>query len=242
MPNASKDLYLSLLRGVLTRTLGGQVLDGGDPDQRRTGSDWPKAAETMMGEARLSNLEWCARTVLEDGIPGDLLETGVWRGGGTILMRAVLAAYEEPDRTVWVADSFCGLPAPDVANYPADAGGDLSGFADLAVSRADVEENFRKYGLLDSHVQFLEGWFKDTMPTAPIDRLAVLRLDGDYYESTIQVLEAMEPKLSVGGFCIIDDYGCYAACAEAVNDYRSERGITDEIVTIDWTGVYWRKS
>ena len=243
MQETPQDLYLTLLRSVLTRSLGGAVLDGGDPDKRRVGLDWPTEAETMMGEVRLQHLEWCVRQVIADSVPGDLLETGVWRGGGTILMRAVLAAFGCADRTVWVADSFRGLPVPDLVNYPADAGGeDLSGFSELAISRSEVEENFRKYGLLDDQVRFLEGWFKDTMPVAPIEQLAVLRLDGDYYESTIQVLETMEPRLAVGGFCIIDDYGWGKACAQAVSDYRGRHNIIEEICTIDWTGVYWRKA
>jgi O-methyltransferase len=79
------------------------------------------------------------------------------------------------------------------------------------------------------------------MPTAPIEKLAILRLDGDLYQSTMEVLTALYPKLSAGGFCIIDDYGAIPACRQAVEDYRSANGIEETLVSIDFTGVYWRK-
>jgi len=111
----------------------------------------------------------------------------------------------------------------------------------LAVSEAEVRANFERYGLLDDQVRFLPGWFKDTLPDAPIDRLAVLRLDGDLYESTIQPLDALYPRLSPGGFCIIDDYFGIKACRQAVTDYRAKHGVSAEIVHIGGTGALWRK-
>lgn len=157
------------------------------------------------------------------------------------MMRGVLAAYGVRDRTVWVADSFAGLPAPDPARWPADAGDSHHKATVLAVSEAEVRENFRRYGLLDDQVRFLPGWFRDTLPTAPIERLAVLRLDGDMYESTIEALNALYPRLSDGGFCIIDDYGAVEGCRRAVEDYRSSHQVEDPMIKIDLTGVYWRK-
>jgi O-methyltransferase len=111
----------------------------------------------------------------------------------------------------------------------------------LAVSEDTVRANFRRYGLLDDRVRFLRGWFKDTLPGAPIDQIGLLRLDGDLYESTIQALDALYPRLSVGGFCIIDDYHAIDACRQAVTDYREKHSISDNIVEIDGTGVFWRK-
>jgi O-methyltransferase len=96
--------------------------------------------------------------------------------------------------------------------------------------------------LLDEQVRFLEGWFRDTLPAAPIKRLAVLRLDGDLYESTIQALESLYDRLSTGGYVIIDDYGNVAGCRQAVHDFRARRGINEPIRPIDWAGVYWRRS
>ena len=97
--------------------------------------------------------------------------------------------------------------------------------------------------MLDDRVKFLVGWFKDTLPSAPIDKLAVMRLDGDMYESTVQAIENLYPKLSVGGFCIVDDYVLFPDQAQkAVHDYRAAHGITDEILDIDGSGAYWRKT
>ncbi len=163
-------------------------------------------------------------------MPGDFIETGVWRGGASIFMRAVLKAYRDTTRTVWVADSFQGLPKPDAKRYPADAGDRHWSYSELAVPLEVVKANFARYGLLDDQVRFLVGWFRDTLPPglARSGRFAVLRLDGDLYESTMDALTNLYPKLSVGGFAIIDDYGAVPACKAAVEDFRAQQGITEE--------------
>jgi O-methyltransferase len=213
-----------------------------DPELRERGHDWPARADSMIGLRRMENIQHCVETVIRDDVPGDLIETGVWRGGATIFMKGVLKAHGDTSRTVWVADSFEGLPAPDPARYPADEGDTFYKQSGLAVGVEQVRHNFERYGLFDDKVEFLVGWFKDTLPTAPIDQLAVLRLDGDLYESTWQAIEALYPKLAPGGFCIVDDYGdLVAQCQQAIHDYREAHGITEEIIDIDGTGAYWRK-
>jgi len=208
-------------------------------EQRENGMIWPGYADTMIGLKRLDNLQFCIETVLREHIKGDMIETGVWRGGACIFMRAVLAAYDVHDRRVFVADSFRGLPKPD-KRYPADRNAQFHIHRFLAVSRAEVERNFRKYDLLDDNVVFLEGWFKDTLPTAPIERLSILRLDGDMYSSTMEALTNLYPKLSDGGFCIVDDYAL-AGCRDAIDDFRKEHSIASKMEKIDYTGVFWRK-
>lgn len=213
-----------------------------DSETRRIGRDWPVDAETMIGLERLDNVQMCITDVIRRAVPGDLIEAGVWRGGATIFMRGVLKAYGDTQRTVWVADSFEGLPPPDAHRYPLDASDDHHQLADvLGVSLEAVQENFRRYGLLDDQVRFLPGWFRDTLDSAPIDRLAVARLDGDMYESTIVALEALYPRLSVGGYLIVDDYLSHPACRAAVDEYRDANDIDELIHEIDWTGVYWRR-
>jgi O-methyltransferase len=240
-------LYLDLLKSCLTRVLFMNDAPGLDGDVlakereiRELGWDWPDEAETMIGMVRLSCIQECTETALREGVPGDFLEAGVWRGGAVILMRAVLKAYGVEDRTVWAADSFRGLPRPDASSFTQDQTVDLSGFDELAVSVEQVKANFARYGLLDDQVRFLEGWFKDTLPEAPVDRLAVLRLDGDYYESTIQILESLYQKVSPGGFVIVDDYLHLEACKQAVDDFRAAFSVRDDIVEVDWNSVYWR--
>jgi O-methyltransferase len=209
---------------------------------RDNGRDWPARAETMTGLKRLANARFCIESVLENHVPGDIIETGVWRGGMSIFMRGVLKAYGITDRTVWLADSFQGLPPPDTSRYPMDRDLDLSTWDVLSVGEVEVRHNFERFGLLDDQVRFVVGWFRDTLADAPVTDLAILRLDGDLYESTIQPLEYLYPKLSVGGFCIIDDYGTIPSCRSAVSDYREAHSIDDEIVPVDGVCVYWRKT
>lgn len=213
-----------------------------DDAKRAEGAIWPMYADTMIGLKRLDSLQACIETVLRDRIEGDLIETGVWRGGACIFMRGVLAAYGVTDRRVFVADSFQGLPPPDLTAYPQDRDSPSINEKEkfLAVSREQVAENFARYGLLDNQVVFLPGWFHETLPSAPIEKLAVVRADGDMYGSTMETLTHLYPKLSPGGFCIIDDY-VLPRCKRAVDDYRAANKIQSPIVTIDWTGVFWRK-
>lgn len=210
------------------------------PELREEGKDWPEQAETMIGLRRLDNLQHCIEQVVANDVPGDLLEAGVWRGGAAIFMRAALAALGQADRLVWVADSFEGLPKPD-PRYEADRGDKHWAQEALAISLEEVKRNFSRYGLLDQQVRFLKGWFNQTLPTAPVERLAVLRADGDMYGSTIDILSSLYPKLSIGGFAIIDDYGAVPGCKAAVEDFRGEHGITEPIEAIDWTGVFWQR-
>jgi hypothetical protein len=244
------ELYLDLLKKCLTRYIfedgavdqnSGRLLPF-DPEVRADGHDWPAAAETMIGLRRLDNIQYCVTEVLHDGVSGDLVETGVWRGGAVIFMRGILEAYGERRRLVWAADSFEGLPKPDVERYPADEGDRHWTFPQLTVSQKDVEANFERYGLLDDRVRFLPGWFRDTLPTAPIEQVAVLRLDGDMYESTMIALDSLYPKLSPGGFVIVDDYNCVPQCKLAVDEFRAAHGIVDALEPIDWAAVYWRRT
>jgi O-methyltransferase len=243
--------YLDLIRdsliGLIHEDPSYECRPGGgelayDRGKRVEGQDWPRRAVSMIGERRMTQLQRAVEDVLARGVPGDLIETGVWRGGACILMRAVLMAYGVRDRRVWVADSFEGLPAPDPARYPADRGIAFHTFEQLAVPLDEVRRNFDRYRLLDEQVVFLKGWFRDTLKDAPIARLAVLRLDGDLYESTMDALAALYDKVSPGGYVIVDDYGGIAACASAVTDFRRARGIAAPIRRIDATGVYWIKA
>jgi len=210
--------------------------------ERAEGRDWPADAETMIGLKRLDNLHFCIQQVLREGIPGDFIETGVWRGGACIFMRAALQAYGDTSRTVWVADSFEGLPKPD-GRYSQDSGDRHWKKSEvLGIPLEQVQANFSRYGLLDDRVRFLKGWFKDTLPSAPIEKLAILRLDGDMYASTMDSLVNLYPKLSPGGYIIIDDYSEIATCSQAVDDFRRTHSITTPLTPIDSCAVYWKKS
>jgi O-methyltransferase len=241
------DRYLHLMQEILINAIyQDRAIDPWsqptfDARKRDGGLDWPQQALTMIGRVRLRSLRECCEIVMRARVPGDFVETGIWRGGASIMMAAVLAAYDERERKVWGFDSFEGLPPPNAELYPCDRGDQLYRFPQLAVSLEEVVENFRRVGLWSDQVRLVKGWFRDTVRAAPIERIAVLRLDGDLYESTIQVLDGFYPRLSAGGFCIVDDYGAMPSCRAAVEDYRRDHGVNEPIVDIDGKGVLWRK-
>jgi O-methyltransferase len=248
---SAADLYLDLLKKVLTNTI--YTVEPGEESEatfvRRFIDHYIQGtAISMLPLGRLDNLQFCIDRVLRDRVPGDLIETGVWRGGATIFMRAMLKAYAVTDRTVWVADSFEGLPEPDAEKFPIEAethhGSLMTKVYDhFAVDLEAVKSNFRAYGMLDNQVGFLKGWFKDTLPTAPFSTLAIMRLDGDYYESTTDALTNLYDKLSVGGYAIIDDYAedAWTHCRRAVDDFRRQRNIEEPLIQVDSKCFYWKR-
>ena len=244
---ANRNSYLDLLREALLNTIYGDpsncpfLPDDYDPYHRAEGLDWPSQAHTMIGRHRLDNIRFAIETVLEENIPGHCIETGVWRGGACIFMRGVLKAYGVTDRTVFVCDSFEGLPPPNEELWPADNQSKFHEQKELAVSHFDVVQNFRRYNLMDNQVKFVEGYFEDTLPGRDFGKLAVARLDGDMYGSTMVALRALYPQISPGGFVIIDDYNAVAACHKAVDDFRAGENIDQEVYKIDRSGIYWRK-
>jgi O-methyltransferase len=208
-----------------------------DANVRRIGADWPEHAETMIGALRMANLKLLVETIIYQEIPGDLIETGVWRGGACIFMRGLLTALVDPGRKVFVCDSFEGLPKGECAEDKYDA---HHGFSPLAVSLDAVKRNFERYGLLDDRVVFVKGWFKDTLSLIESKQFALIRLDGDMYGSTIDALTTLYPRLSIGGFCIIDDFNL-PPVQLALRDYFGARFGKFEIIAIDRCGVFWRK-
>ena len=232
----SKELYLDLMKRCLLDTIYGSIPI--DDPRVELGLHWPDRAHTMIGLKRLNNIQYCFEHIVKDNIEGDVIETGVWRGGACIFMKALVNLYEL-DKKVYVADSFEGLPKPD-PRYPVDKGDKHWTFDKLAVDLPTVRNNFRRYNLLDRNVIFVKGFFEHTIPNLSVDKLSILRLDGDMFSSTIQVLEPLYDKLSVGGFIIIDDYNLKGA-KSAVMKFRSDRNISSKIVEIDKCGAYWRK-
>jgi O-methyltransferase len=209
-----------------------------DQKAREHGEDWPMIGYSMIGKQRLANIRYCLETVRNESIPGDFVECGVWRGGASIFAKAVLNCLGDDIRKVWLCDSFDGMPIQRDEDKTDPALADRSY---LAVSIDQVRENFLRFGLLDDRVKFVKGWFSDTLPTAPIERISVLRLDGDYYSSTMDALNGLYDKVSPGGFIVVDDYNSFQSCKQAITEFREERQIRTEIVPIDKIGAYFRK-
>ena len=192
---------------------------------------------TMIGRARLDSLQMMVETVLRENITGDFLEAGVWRGGASIFMRAMLDLCCDAKRKVYVADSFKGLPPPELSQDK-----DLNFHLDptLSVSLEVVKSHFERFGLLDDRVEFMPGWFEDTLKASEPRQLSILRADGDLYKSTMDILDNLYHRVTPGGFVVIDDFGAIPACRQAVEDFRLAHRIDNTIHTIDWTGAYWR--
>lgn len=242
-----RERYLALVSRALDGTIYGDPplpANGAgayDATLREYGWDWPSVAFTMVGTKRLANVRLVLESVIGEGVPGDFVETGVWRGGACIMARAVLFAYGVTDRRVIACDSFEGLPPPDVAQFPADDGSTFHNYRDLSVSMEQVRANFAKFDLLDDQVLFLKGWFRDTMAKVPSEEIAVLRLDGDMYESTIDPLRHLYHRIPAGGWVIVDDYHVVPAAKAALHDFLDERSETPTLREIDGVGVFFRK-
>jgi O-methyltransferase len=249
--STSRELYLDLIE----RSVAGLIYPEGRFERRladllqrlrlpyatrRLVLPYPIRAHTMIGSHRLRQLRSFMETTLAEGVPGDFIETGVWRGGACIMMRAVLKAHGVSDRKVYCADSFRGLPKPS-GRHVQDKRDRLHKFAELAVPETEVRKNFEAYGLLDDQVVFVNGFFRDTLPPLKGHSFALLRLDGDMYESTMDALTNLYDGLSPGGFIIVDDYGSLNSCRLAVHDFLDARSLKIEINRFDGAVGWWRK-
>jgi O-methyltransferase len=248
---ALRRAYLDLLKltlcdlaGAATSSVGampdGSVmareLHGDELRLRAAGMDWPLHGLTMVGLGRLDDLQACVEAVVADGIEGDVIEAGAWRGGAAILARATLDTLGD-ERTVWVADSFRGFPK---AAAPDDGSLDLSAFDFLAVSVDEVRESFARLGC-ERGVRFVPGFFEESLAVLEGGRWAIVRLDADSYEATREALRRLYPGLALGGHLIVDDYGSFEGCRRAVDEFREEHGIGEAIEKVDSTCVRWRR-
>jgi len=195
---------------------------------------------SMLGEHKLDTLRYCTEDCLRNNIQGDIIETGVWKGGATIYLAGILKAHGNKDKKVFVADSFAGLPPPDAAKWPEDKGDTSYKRTDLAISAQDVKDNFRKFNLLSENIIFIKGFFEHSLQSADIQKLAILRLDGDMYGSTMTVLEQLYHKLEIGGYLILDDW-LISGARQALLDFRERLGIKEALYE-DFSGVFWKKT
>ena len=189
-----------------------------------------------IGRTRLDHLERCLDLVRAEAVAGDLLDCSTGRGGAAVFLRAYLAAHELPDRTVWVADRFRATPEP--AREATIVDEEMSAFqADLNL----VRDAFERFDLLDGRVRFLTGPMEATLAEADVESVALLRLGAGIGDAAGAALDALYPKLSIGGFVVVDDHA-EATCARAVADFRQAHGVEEQVEAIDWTAVAWRKT
>jgi hypothetical protein len=190
---------------------------------------------SMVHEVVLRDLVHKVHGAVDAGVPGDLVECGVWRGGAAFLMAAVLAQRGDDSRRVWMFDSFEGLPAPRQVDGPAAhayfENTDAPDYFDNCQADLDeVRASARRLGVAD-RTEIVPGWFDDTLPRTRerIGPIAVLRLDCDWHDPVELCLETLYDQVSPGGFVIVDDYYTYDGCAVAVHEFLGRRALPHRI-------------
>ena len=192
---------------------------------------------TLIGEDGLDNIKDLLEKVKDKGVKGAFVEAGIWRGGACIYARACMdyLGIKEP---VIACDSFVGLPPPD---WKQDEGDQHHLIRELRVSERTVEENIR-YFPIEGNIELVPGFFKETMPMLKekLSDISILRVDGDMYGSTMEVLENLYDKVSIGGFVIADDYALPGGKL-AIDEFRENYGIKNPLIKVNDTIYYWQK-
>jgi O-methyltransferase len=216
-----------------------------DEAKRVAGEDWPKFGLTMVGEHRLDNIHDLFKRIIQDDVPGDFVECGVWRGGASMYAKAVVEAYAPRSRRVHLVDSFEGLPK---STTPTPVDNDLWSRMDyLKVGKDDIADGFKKLGLLNGGVLFHKGYFRYSAARLRdelhVDHkgIALLRMDGDMYESTMDILYNLYDLVPASGCVIVDDW-TIPECRRAIEEFRTRNKVHDEVVSIDDRAVFWCKS
>lgn len=190
---------------------------------------------TMLGTDRLRGLYDAVMSAIEAGIPGDIVECGAARGGSAALMGLILKGLGV-ERLLWVCDTFEGIP-PATDDDPVEA---LQYTGQFRGDIEDVRSLFSQFGILQN-AKLVKGLFQNTLPSLGVEKIAVLHLDGDWYESTKCGLENLYDKVSPGGFIQIDDYGHWVGCRKAVDEFFQGRGLNPVLTCLDYTGVQFKK-
>lgn len=207
---------------------------------------------TMTGRPRTYALLDAVRRIVEGRVPGALVECGVWRGGSVLAMLLKLRELGVADRDVYLYDTFEGMTAPTGADTSAYEPPALSTWRRAAAagerawsqlfdpgvfSEQQVRELLAASGYPMARLHFVRGPVESTLPGRAPERIALLRLDTDWYESTRHELEHLYPRLAPGGVLIVDDYGHWDGCRRAVDEYFAQPGVAaPRLEPIDYTG------
>lgn len=184
---------------------------------------------------------------VHNNVMGDMVECGTWRGGcGLAMLLAQREAFGHVERKVHFMDSFAGLPPADHRDGEAALEWQASTVHNCAASRDDLERTLTEtFNFRPTEFAIWQGWFRDTLPLfleQQSKKIAVLRLDGDWYESTRECLDALEPLVDDRGTVIVDDYYAWDGCARATHDYLSRNDLPYRIKSlVKNTGAYFTK-
>ncbi|CAH1777233.1 unnamed protein product [Owenia fusiformis] len=233
-----REKYLDLMKTVITgmNCLSAKELQESNP--RKLDNAWTERL-SLIGISGLRNIQELLENVISNDIPGDFLEAGVWRGGGSIFAKAVINSYNQShDRKVWLCDSFQGLPKSTNKK-------DNDYFSSLKwikISEDIVKQNFRRFSLLDDTVHFVKGWFVYSLPCIrnKIKHISVLRMDGDMYESLTDTFYNLYDLVPIGGYIIIDDWNIPEA-RKAVTEFRRMHQIESKLTVFRYNiSAYWK--
>ncbi len=196
---------------------------------------------TLTSPERLFALRQSVQYVVRRGIPGDIVECGVWKGGSMMAVARTLLESSPPVRTLHMFDTFEGMSKPtdvdiDFEGRPASAMFEQSGEPWVCSPLSEVQRNLQETGYPAELMRFVKGRVEETIPEYAPPSIALLRLDTDWYESTYHELVHLYPRLSVGGVLIIDDYGHWAGARKAVDDYFAQHRLAVLLHRIDYTG------
>lgn len=203
-------------------------------------------AYTMTSPERIVSLCEAVKYVQQNGIEGDIVECGVWKGGSMMAVADTLLGLNSTDRNLYLFDTFEGMPPPtendvDIGGASAqilldnsDKEKDVSVWCNAAIDI--VKDALGSTGYPDEKMHFIKGLVEETIPEFIPEKIAILRLDTDWYESTKHEMEHLFPRLSRGGVLIIDDYGHWQGARKAVDEYLENNKIRILLNRIDYTG------
>ncbi|WP_373511811.1 TylF/MycF/NovP-related O-methyltransferase [Persicitalea sp.] len=200
---------------------------------------------TMTSPERLISLIRAAEYVIEQNIEGDFVECGVWRGGSAMAMALTLERRRARNRQLYLYDTYEGMsePTPEDESFAGETAKKLLDNSSREDARGvwcystleEVMQNVDSTRYPSSHLHFVKGKVEDTIPDQAPDKIALLRLDTDWYESTKHEMEHLFPRLRPGGVIIIDDYGHWKGCRRAVDEYLRDNGISLFLTRVDYT-------
>lgn len=194
---------------------------------------------TMVRNANLLNLHRLAQEVNRAGVAGDFVECGVWNGGSSAMINAGFRDSGRP-RASWLFDSFEGLPPPGKNDGPEERKHYFEGMNKGNID--NVRQIFTKLGLPLGEVQFVKGWFQDTLPHAKVEQIALLHIDADWYDSVLLVLNELYDHISPGGYVVFDDYGYWEGCDRAAHDFLNVHGLPLSLLKrVGNMGAYFQK-
>ena len=202
--------------------------------------------QSLTSAVRLAAFCQAVEYVVSNEIEGELVECGVWRGGSMMAAALTLIELGETDRDLYLFDTYTGMPEPGAEDVPSPYDGYSphrfwrlvtgAGRTWAAASVETVRSNLTSTGYPAERMHFVAGMVEDTLPDAAPDRIAILRLDTDWYSSTKHELETLYPRLGEGGVLIVDDYGHHAGARRAVDEYFAEIGEAPLLTRLDYTG------